>query len=98
MPRERNGGHLPEDIHAGNHHARERHAEPELPQHLRHLDEEVREFQFFGRSALCHVNFEHLGEDSFGDICGPLLAYILFKVSKDKEENSRYHPGGSLRS
>lgn len=54
--------------HARNHHDAEKHREPELAQHFRHLDEEVRELQLLRRRAPRHVDLEHVREDGLGDV------------------------------
>ena len=44
------------------------HAEPELLEHLGHLDEEVGELELLGRRAPRHVDLEHVREDGLGDV------------------------------
>ena len=59
-----------EQDHPNDAHAREEHAEFEFLEHFGNFDEEVGEFGFFGGSAPCHVDFEHVGQEGLGDVEG----------------------------
>ena len=70
LPAVRHEGCLGQDNHAGDTNKRKGKAEFELLNHFGHFDEEVGELGFLGRGAPGHVDFEHMREESGGDVQG----------------------------
>ena len=53
-----------ENDHAGDTEQGERHAKLEFLEHFGDFDEEVGEFSFLGGGAPCHIDLEHMREES----------------------------------
>lgn len=70
VPGKGNEGRVGHDNQPCNANDGEGHAEPEVLEHLGHLDEEVGELEFLCRCAPRHVDLEHVREDGFGDVNG----------------------------
>ena len=70
VPRKRNKIRLGHNHQPGHRHDGEGYAKPELLQHLRDLDEEVRKLEFLRGRAPCHVDLEHVGQDRLRHVNG----------------------------
>lgn len=66
----RHKGCFGQNDHPGNTNHAESKREPEPPQGLGHLDEEIGEFQSLCRGLPGHVDFEHVGQQGLGDVGG----------------------------